>query len=621
MGGWISLSGQLTDLKERAKRFKNVFDIENVPNLNMNINQNTKEFATILWAWKKGNVPDVYLYYDEEGDVLLFCGVITTLTDSTFEIYNNRMIVKDLLSLWKSHGDSVIKKINGSWSLLFYQTKDKTITLFTDRFASRSIWISRDKNTWVIGNFPSSIVTLRNDKTTLDPAGLWSLFQTARHIPGKSLYKEVFSLTAGQKAILKSNGKFNITNWLYRRYKANNHLTAKDWGCALSQALRCSGDRLKRITPDMRLFLSGGIDSRIVAAAYGNSLKTITLCNSPNFESRIARSVAKNLKLEHKTIVRSPYWDLNSLNASALISSGNYFIKHTHFIMPVLDIVKNYNDASFILGDPIENLNKHYFDKNKIDRCDISNMPRTLLRSIPQVSPIPSRISKIFNSNLRKILHDSWFDCIKKSYSSVMSVSEDMSDRLDTYLRWIDVSVTYTYNMITCIWPFASERNLFYDNDLDDLSLQIPANVRGQQILHRWILWFLKKTLLIIPDSNHFLPIIIPKQIQNIALSLRPYLGNFRRNIYRRFKYSSHKLPTSGSWLLRSYLYRDDKNYRKLIGEYLRDKDAFPADIFNREEITEIWNAFLGGDSSMLYYINALLSFGVLHRFVPTHGV
>ena len=657
MSGWLALFGKIDNFEPRLRKFERVFSVENVPSLlvettnhsNFGLHNSSfiphnssfkshpssftphnSKFISVLWSWRERRVssiehqvsnefPDVNTYSDNNGNVLMLCGAVTDLGRYGSVTSNQHETAKTILNLWHEHGDSIVDQLNGSWCLLFYNSKENVSTAFTDRFASRSVWLSWDNGTWIIGNFPSAIVSMRQNTTTYDPAGLWSLFMTSRHIPGKSLYTEVFSLIAGQKVVLMPDNRHLILDWYKRRYKPDYSITAKEWGYRLAHALRNSAKNLKRITPDAHLFLSGGLDSRIAAAAYGDDLSTVTLCSAPNFESRVANLVSNRLGLEHQTIIRSPYWYLDTLSASALITSGNYLLTHAHFIVPTKDIIQNSPDACFMLGDLLENLNKHYFSipKGAFFSFNSERLPDLLVNFIPATSRNPHQVSSIFNADSREELRESWIETIRESAKLVMDVSEDDCDKFDTYLRWVDASVTYTYNMITCLWPFARERTLFFDNELNDLSLQIPANIRGKGILHQWLLWNLDKTLLLIPDANNFLPTFAPRGLQNMAKQLRPKLGHLRRSLFTKTNPEAMNLPTAGSWPLFNELYRRDKRYQNMIATLFGDNFAFPQEIFNHNEIQKIWREFLSGNLSLLFDVTSLISFGALNRLIP----
>ena len=620
MGGWVILFGSKDGLKSRIERFKGTFEIQDFTKLYLQVVVHTEEFVSLCWSWREGEIPDVSIFKNTEKDCLLLCGAITevnTLGQNGVLISNS-----DIMKLWKQHGESLISHLNGSWSFLFFDHKRENVSIFVDRFASRSVWVSRDNGVWIIGNFPSSIATLRENPTNLDGASLFSLFHSTRHIPGRGLYKEIFPLSAGEKITLERNGQYQLSKWWRREYQPACGVSNKEWGHRLASALRRSAENMKKTTSDPHLFLSGGLDSRIAAAATGRPLKAITLCNLPNMETKCATLVAKAIDIEHQVIIRSPYWYLDSLNAAALISSGNNLYTHAHFINPVMEIGRHSKSSCFLLGDLLENLNKHYFavQPKTCFRFSESEVISFLRNNVPGVNKNPPRLLNLFQEGIRKRLIQNWEDAVRESAKLVMDVSDDDGDKADTYLRWFDVSVTYTFNMISCIWPFAGERNIFLDNELNDLLLKIPSEIRGKGVIHPWILWNLNKLLLLIPNANNFLPVFAPKILQELAREIRPKMGLLRRGILSKFKSGPLK-ETSGSWPLTFDLYRKDKRYSNRIDILLRDEAAFPEEIFDLNEIKNTWESFIVGDTERILEINALITFGSLNQQIPAHGI
>ncbi|MFX0208312.1 MAG: hypothetical protein ACFFDT_20175, partial [Candidatus Hodarchaeota archaeon] len=183
-----------------------------------------------------------------------------------------------------------------------------------------------------------------------------------------------------------------------------------------------------------------------------------------------------------------------------------------------------------------------------------------------------------------------------------------------------DVSVTPTYNMITCLWPIAGERNIFFDNDVDQISLAIPSSIRGAGLLHKWTLFHLRRKLTMIPDANTFLPPVFPKSIGIITKKIRPTLGRIRRGFVAKSN-SKPVLRTSGSWLLTHEMYRKDSQYKKRIENLIVDKKVFPSEIFDLEQIRNTWNEYLAGNIGLHFEVEALLSFGSLHKMITFSGI
>lgn len=626
MGGWISLIGDTSKYNCCIRRLKDIFNVEGVPSLRIGVHD-IGRLRNVLWAWNTHKIPDVYLAKSHQHYAMLLCGVITDFGSLGQIPTDNEEMLSHILKLWIEHQDSAIQELNGSFSLLFYDSVTHEVTLFSDRFASRSVWFAEERGTWIIGNFPSAIAAIRRDSPKINPVGLWSLLHAGRPLGRHGLFDNTRCLQAGEKVTLGS--KVIIRRWKNRRYIPNNVIGPKDWGKRISEALRASGSRYLTKCENPYIFLSGGLDSRVMAAALGPSLKSLTISSLPNAETRIAALVAKTLGIDHQVIIRSPYCYLETLDAAALISAGSHLTCHTHFIAPVAAIAYKEPDSEFFLADLLENFNKHYFslpvgDQVLYDPKDIRKMLKFCICHIPYLNMNSHRWGIYIRKELREHIEERYLQELKCYAESLIDVSQNPADCFDTFLRWACVSVTPSYNMLTCLWPLAGERNIRFDNRVDDLSLEIPAKLRGAGILHRWTLQSMNKLLPLIPNANTFLPPLFPRFWGDMAKKIRPVLGEIRRSFIAKFVVRSDNKPlltTSSSWLITRELYRKDPCYRSTIEEIISNDELFPSEIFELTEIRRTWNEFLKGNNLLIFEIDALLSFGALQRLIACGGI
>ena len=621
MGGWIVWMGRQDSFSSRVQKFKKVFSVEGVPPLNLKVIEPFEDFRVLMWAWNRSFIPDTQLCSNETS-LLLLSGAITGLGKLCPNLPGREETAGLILDLWIKHGDDIIDQINGSFSLLLHRHDQNETCLFTDRFASRPIWVTKEKESWLAGNYPAAIAAIMTESPRLSPAGLWSFFHAGRQVGSQGLYEDIQALMAGQKANLPKAGESRITNWRRRVYCPESGVSAEEWGGRLADAIGESAKRYRSISRSPYLFLSGGLDSRVAAAGYQKPLRTVSLCTRPNAETKIASWVSRIIGLEHKVIVRSPYWYHDTRDAASLISSGVYLNHHAHFMCPVSQVLAQDSDAEFMLGDLLENFNKHYFRAPSTPLLEYS--PRVaeevLYRYAPYRIHDVARLGKYLNPEIRdksKILYRS---TLAEYAASLKGVSRDPADCLDTFLRWANVGVTPTYNMITCIRPLASERNICLDNELNELSLRIPSSIRGEGIIHKWILFHLNKKLTLLPDANTFLPPFLPQRAKTLAKKVRPWLGRIRR---ARLGGSDRgpQLATSGSWLLMPEMYRKDSVYRQHIEGLFLDPRIFPEEIFDRKAIRDSWTEYVNGRIEWHFEIEALKSFGLLHNLIPSSGI
>ncbi|MFH1719658.1 MAG: hypothetical protein ABIF19_20085 [Planctomycetota bacterium] len=622
MGGWVTAIGIGADFEDRLRRFREMFSVDGVPELRVETHTHSNRARTIAWAWNRFRVPDVYIKKADDGISIVLCGVITGLGRFGTLPGSQEITAALVLRLWIEHGSDLIKALNGSFSCLFHDQKKNVTTLYTDRFASRPVWFTKEGNVWLAGDLPSAIAALKTSNPKIDPAGLWSLLHTGRHVGTHGLYHQMRCLQAGGQAILSDSTQANVTKWRQRRYAPDNAIKTREWGAQIAGVLKESGRRYRKVCGTPYIFLSGGLDSRIAAAALGKPLNSVSFASMPNAETRIASMVSKVLGIKHQTIIRSPYWYLDTLDAAALISSGNFLTCHTHFIVPAGNIASQNPDVEFLLGDLLENFNKHYFSpRNGLAfTCDPQSLVEIMHSSVPYSIKDTRRLGIFLREGVRKKVEGAYRDALSEYAKSVVDVSDTDADRMDTFLRWADVSITPTFNMITCLRALAGERNIFFDNEVDEINLRIPSTLRDVGVLHKWTLRNLGRVLPFVPDANTFLPPAFPNAIGAFAKKIRPVLGKIRRGPAAASK-SKPVLRTSGSWVLMHQMYRKDPSYKGKIEEILHDAGIFSDEVFDLPRIRQTWQEYLAGNTGLHTEIEALLSFGKLNKLLPCVGI
>jgi len=628
MGGWAVILGTPDNLAVRLDRFKRVFSAPGVPALHMDTRTFPNNWHIVAWAWAEPPVPDLFVVTSEDPlRTLVLDGYITQIDQNSYTFEEQEQAANTILERWPAGGLRSIRTINGSFSCAFLDTSKCNLTLVTDRFASRAVWYTRERTVWMAGNYPAALAALFERNPRLHTTGLWSLFAGGRHVGPHGLYDGMTNVQAGEYAVLeKSTSSPRRTGrWIDKRYEPEWGLSPRVWSRRLTDRLYTASKRLLNVTPAPHLFLSGGLDSRIAAAALGEPSTNVTLTSSTNnMNARIAKSVSNLTGATHRTLQRGPYWYLDTFQAAALVSGGNYNLRNAHFMVPVQQTRSVSPKAAFLLGDLLENFNKHYFKPiPSIDAGSVAEeMPRFYHSLYSYTHPEPQRLRRLFQQNLVDRLYNDWKEALMRLWTTIVDTSDDPRDRLDVLFRWVNCGLCPTYLMFECIRPMASERNLMFDNDLLDLLIRIPSDVRGAERLHPWTLWHLNKKLALVPDSNYWLPPILPGSVKKLTKKVRPRIGHVRRALKARSQ-QGPVIKTEGSWHMLFEWYRKDNKHRDFIDSCLNDLDCFPTDIFRKEAILATWNEFLNdpGSKAAAFELDMLLTFGLLNRQIPSAGI
>jgi hypothetical protein len=628
MSGWILIINGSRNFEKQVDKFKNVFSIEGFPALQIKNTGIGEGNVLLAWGWPhRDHFADITVYLSDSKDrLILIAGVVTDLGAYGPADMNQLITAKRILALWDSVGKDILSELNGSFSILIFNCIANETVCITDRIASRALWYSKEKDTCYFGNFPSAIAIFR-DQIHLDGAGLWAMLGTSRPIADHSLFYEIRSLQSGQIMYVDRSGKKSVIDWHELRYQPGKNVSTNEWGEQIASGLKESAHRVVKYSSTPYLFLSGGLDSRIAAAAFGSAVKTLTLTTHPNMNSRIAEKVARKLDIRHKTIIRDPYYYLDSFTAAALVSSGNYSIAHAHFINAVIEITRENQNASFLLGDLLENFNKHYFKPGVLKDLHHMNLP---------VEDLPGIFNKLYsysykdfdelegliNSGIARQCRQNWSDELMALAKRVSSVSEHREDVLDALFRWYNNNFCPTNLMHDCMKPFAEVRNLMFDRFMIDLVLRVPAALKTRGILHREILKSLHRDLLFIPNANFWLPPIVPEAMNKITRKIRPILGNFRRKIIAIGKEKTIPIvKTEGSWHMPHEWYRKDPKYKSFIQSILFSNKAIPGEILSDKMIQNYWHEFQAGDISKTFIIDALMTIGLIHQRIPARGI
>lgn len=612
MSGWVLIKADKEYFRLGFERFRRIFSLQNIPELKTRLYEISPDKRIVLWNWSgTDEYPDTEVVSPNRGEALLLDG----------RLHDDAILGVDRGDSGKSFSwpkfQNLIEanqmgQLDGSFSLVGIEPDSGKIWAVTDRIASRPVWYTREGKAGIWGNFPAAVAAFRKENI-VDQAGLWSLLATSRPVVNRSIFKDVFSIPSGSVARFEGTRSPRISSWFELQYKPDYSKSAKEWGRIIAVALRQSAMRITRASESNYLFLSGGMDSRVAAASFGRNLTNVTLTTEPNMNSRIAEAVSRRLGQKHRTMIRDPYCYLKTFEAAAMISGGNYNITHAHFIWPVMEIQKEDPNAAFLLGDMLENFSKHYFKPawQDPDALTPENLPTLFYKLYSYSVKDIDNLKSLFLPGIADQMENEWAETLTGEAERIRKVSGNDADYLDSLFRWSNTQYCPTNLMHECIKPFAPLANVMYDNELLDLVTRVPAEMKKKGTLHREILKNLNPKMLMIPNSNFWLPPVFPRWVENGTRKVRPVLGKVRRKIMTK-KTGGPVIKTEGSWHMLHEWYRKDPEYNYFVEKTLTSGFFTGSGMFDKLSIENSMREFMVGDLLKLPLVNHLLSFTLL---------
>jgi len=212
--------------------------------------------------------------------------------------------------LFNKFDKDFVHKLRGMFAIAIWNKHSSSLTLIRDRFGEKPVWYYHREGQFL---FASEIKAFKsfNLPLTLNLNSINDIFQYGYICPPKSIFNEIHCVPAGSILTVTKDGVDVSKYWNLYRNSQNNISKMEAYDSvesALSSAveLQCYSER------DFGLYLSGGVDSSLIAFYLQNNFNTPIKTYSIDFhelkydESEMSLKVSKVLGTNHKSFFLDP---------------------------------------------------------------------------------------------------------------------------------------------------------------------------------------------------------------------------------------------------------------------------------------------------------------------------
>lgn len=395
------------------------------------------------------------------------------------------------LELVNEFGLNILSKVNGQFAACLYHHPSNTTYLITDRFGTRPLYYSINKGRLLFAPEVKAILK-DNQKKSIDHHALAELFGFGHLFGYKTLFENISQVPPA--TILEfSDGIIKKREYWVAPYHEEVYQkqtiqkkTKRDLQEKLSQILITAAQRQSSDTEKMVLPLSGGLDSRYVAALYYHigkrNIPTFTMGPDESDDQRYATRIASLLEYPHTKfeIKPNPIWE--AAKTFSFVSDGMSYISGP------IQIFK-----------PLE----HFFGNKQIiavsqmsDALYGSTLWRKRIRTLQEnkeprktTDEILINIFKLYDQNLiKKLFNPDVYQKMDGLYREVPSTYCDPKHHpLHNYYSLLmnEHGRRGTFGGNLVLNMFFEMRMLSYDNDVFDFGWQLPIVYREHQYLYR----------------------------------------------------------------------------------------------------------------------------------------
>ena len=199
-------------------------------------------------------------------------------------------------------GPAFAEKLTGAFAIAIWDPRDHRLTLIRDRAGERPLFFCQTADTISFATVIASLVSKCQLPVTIDHAALRRYLQFGLFTAPASPFANIQKVPPGGIVEIDRRGIRHSTYWRWRNVETEKQKPSLD---AFDNIFRESVRRQSDADVDFGVFLSGGLDSSLVAAVTrslhpGRPLKAYTLrfAEESFDEGTFAASVATSLKLE-----------------------------------------------------------------------------------------------------------------------------------------------------------------------------------------------------------------------------------------------------------------------------------------------------------------------------------
>jgi len=513
-----------------------------------------------------------------------------------------------VLRLYESEGEAAFKALTGSYSVLLYELESRRLLLMTDPFFSRPVFYCRLGDALLFSSRFNALLTCGPAAAgPLDMTAVMQFF-TFQRVQYTSTFRRGVKAMSPASVLEFSRGKLRQRRYWRPRYVANN-AGFDDLADELAETLRAAARKLTCGPQRKGLLLSGGIDSRTMAAAADAEMTAYTACDGVNPEVRTAGAVARAKGWRHVLLKRADDHYVRIIDEAVELCGGMNRYDHCHFL-GLLAPVQKASDVLFG-EEAMDALFKgHYWHSRLSLRGIRVPLPMTgsysrdgieeqILRTGP-LSLFPSRPWLLFRPHWGSRYRDILYASIRQQMADARTdnpynMAEHVAGR---------ASLGRGLPSIRCVRPYVEYGSLSLDADLLELSARTPVRYRTWGQLLRAALKRLDGRLYAIPDAATTVRLDAP----GVLAWLSQMAGEARLRALKRLG-RVERTHTNESWPDRAEVLRTPA-MRRALDHTLRDPAAISPDIFDVDRVAALVREHMSGRRQHMRMLLCLLTFG-----------
>jgi asparagine synthase (glutamine-hydrolysing) len=518
-----------------------------------------------------------------------------------------------VLALYDKLGDDAFSQLDGSFAVVVHDTTDNSLVLTGDRFLSRPIFWASTPGGVTFGSRAQTVLQNRAVPRDLDMASVYDLLHYQRVHATRTLNAAV-SVLPGATVLTARGGQVRTRQWFQMDYRPEQR-SDDEWAEEMAEAFQLSTRRVMAGAGRVGLLLSGGLDSRMIAAAADGGLEALHFNeNRNNREYETAANIARVAGLPMTYLQRTAGHYPRLLDEAVDIGSGQHPFVHAHSLglLPaeVDTVLHGYAPEIWFRGTSLPHCNRTMYgrqlgtivdpalSKDNVVDAIVAKLKYAQPHKHPQRLFVPGRVS-------------AFADQVRASAQSMVTDAAPHSEDVYDWFTWADIrwkgkSPSFLFH--NSIRAEHEERSVLFHNHVLDLHLRMPTTARSDSRIWNKAVRRLSPKVAAVQDANTGRsPFLSPAK--RLLLTKAEKVG---RDL--RLRRPPDPAYVAGSWPNFSKLIVNDPAMQRLVTATAADPAALDPSIFDFKGVQRAIGEHLASRADHGTMFVVLVTLGCWHR-------
>jgi asparagine synthase (glutamine-hydrolysing) len=216
-----------------------------------------------------------------------------------------------LVHLYEAHGEKFLEKLNGLFSGLLIDRRQRKVFLFNDRYGMERIYWHETPDAFYFASEAKALLRVLPELREFDREGVAQFLGAGCALAGRTLFRGIQSLPGGACWVFENGGLRGEKYFSPAIWEALPKLSGPDYEAQFRAVFEKILPRYFDGDSKVGISLTGGLDTRLIMACHPHdrSRETCYTFTGPagqTFDDRVAARVAAACGLEHRLLRLGP---------------------------------------------------------------------------------------------------------------------------------------------------------------------------------------------------------------------------------------------------------------------------------------------------------------------------